>query len=64
MTNWNLIEDGHLTLQMSVVRQVPSLLIYQTWPLRAPTLDGWLSLPSKQGSLNLSPAGTSEPGTD
>ncbi|KAM7155938.1 capping protein, Arp2/3 and myosin-I linker protein 3 isoform 8-T8 [Molossus nigricans] len=29
-----------------------------------PTPGGWLSLPRKQGSLDLSPAGTSEPGTD
>lgn len=29
-----------------------------------PIPGGWLSLPRKQGSLDLSPAGTSEPGTD
>ncbi|XP_019518692.1 PREDICTED: capping protein, Arp2/3 and myosin-I linker protein 3 isoform X9 [Hipposideros armiger] len=32
--------------------------------MASPTLGGWLPLPRKQGFLDLSPAGASEPGTD
>ncbi|KAM5235869.1 capping protein, Arp2/3 and myosin-I linker protein 3 isoform 2-T2 [Ctenodactylus gundi] len=42
----------------------PPVDLLNTAPPHAPTQGGWLSLPRKQGSLDLSPAGTSEPGTD